>query len=102
MRIANSAPAARAFANPDARARTDGQVVASRKTAGIQAGPLEWLDVSLPHTNDHQLPRVLLIGHSITRGYYPDAEKALAGRAYVARLRTCRPGLTSLDSLPIN
>jgi hypothetical protein len=56
--------------------------------------------VSLPHTNDHQLPRVLLIGDSITGGYYSDVEKALAGRAYVARLSTSRPGLTSLDSHP--
>jgi lysophospholipase L1-like esterase len=29
---------------------------------------------------------VLLIGDSITRAYYPEVEKKLAGRAYVARL----------------
>ena len=33
-------------------------------------------------------PRVLLIGDSITRGYYPGVEKRLAGKAFVARLTT--------------
>ena len=35
---------------------------------------VEWIDVWLPHTNDDKLPRVLLIGNSITRGYYPKVE----------------------------
>lgn len=51
---------------------------------------IEWLDVWLPHTNDHDLPHVLLIGDSITRGYGPIVEKALAGRAYVGRLATSK------------
>ena len=59
-------------------------------TAQVSREDIEWLDVWLPHTNDHKLPRVLLIGDSITRGYYPDVEKALAGRAYVARLSTSK------------
>lgn len=51
---------------------------------------VEWLDVWMPHTNDDKLPRVLLIGNSITRGYYPKVEKLLNGKAYVARLTTSK------------
>jgi lysophospholipase L1-like esterase len=51
---------------------------------------IEWLDVWLPHTNDHDLPHVLLIGDSITRGYGPEVETVLAGRAYVGRLATSK------------
>ena len=51
---------------------------------------IEWLDVWLPQTSDRKLPRVLLIGDSIARGYYPEVEKALAGRAYVGRLTTSK------------
>lgn len=58
--------------------------------ANISREDIEWLDVWLPHTNDAQLPRVLLIGDSITRGYYPDVEKALGTRAYVGRLSTSK------------
>ena len=48
----------------------------------------EWLDVWLPDTNARDLPRVLLIGDSITHGYYPEVRAHLKGRAYVARLTT--------------
>lgn len=51
---------------------------------------IEWLDVWLPNTNDRALPRVLLIGDSITRGYYKPVESALAGKAYTARLTTSK------------
>ena len=34
------------------------------------------------------LPRVLLIGDSITRGYFGDVERRLEGKAYCARLTT--------------
>jgi lysophospholipase L1-like esterase len=60
---------------------------------------IEWLDVWMPYTNDSALPRILLIGNSITRGYYPEVQKALSGKAYVARLTTSKsvgdPGLLS-------
>ena len=49
---------------------------------------IEWCDVWISHANETNLPRVLLIGDSITRAYYPEVEKKLAGRAYVARLST--------------
>lgn len=51
---------------------------------------IEWCDIWLPHANvtDAKLPRVLLIGDSITRGYYPAVEKRLGGKACVGRLAT--------------
>lgn len=58
---------------------------------------IEWLDLWMPKTNEMGLPRVLLIGNSITRQYYPEVEKQLEGKAFVARLSTSKslgdPGL---------
>ena len=51
---------------------------------------IEWLDVWLPNTNSHDFPRVLLIGDSITRGYGPQVEADLRGKAYVGRLATSK------------
>ncbi len=47
---------------------------------------IEWCDIWISHANEANLPRVLLIGDSITRAYYPEVEKHLAGKAYVGRL----------------
>ncbi len=47
---------------------------------------IEWCDLWISHANETNLPRVLLIGDSITRAYYPEVEKNLAGKAYVGRL----------------
>src|SRR5258708_36742591 len=47
---------------------------------------IEWCDIWISHANETKLPRVLLIGDCITRAYYPQVEKHLEGRAYVARL----------------
>jgi hypothetical protein len=47
---------------------------------------IEWCDIWISHANETNLPRVLLIGDSITRDYFPEVEKHLAGRAYVGRL----------------
>lgn len=65
--------------------------------AGVPALPasivrenIEWLDVWLPDTNRHSLPRVLLIGDSITRSYTKQVEANLKGKAYVARLATSK------------
>jgi len=49
---------------------------------------IEWCDIWIPQANQSALPRVLIIGDSITKGYYPGVEKRLAGKAYVARLST--------------
>ena len=47
---------------------------------------IEWCDLWISHANETNLPRVLLIGDSITRAYYPEVEKNLAGKVYVGRL----------------
>jgi hypothetical protein len=47
---------------------------------------IEWCDIWISHANETNLPRVLLIGDSITRAYYPAIEERLAGKAYVGRL----------------
>lgn len=51
---------------------------------------IEWLDIWAPHTNESDLPRVLLLGHSITRLYGPSVDSILEGKAYVTRLATSK------------
>jgi hypothetical protein len=51
---------------------------------------IEWLDVWVPGNSNKTLPKVLLIGDSITRGYYGGVESALKGKAVVARLTTSK------------
>src|SRR3954471_16722763 len=50
----------------------------------------EWLDVYITNTNAAGLPRILLIGDSITREYHSVVEKALKGKAFVGRLATSK------------
>jgi len=59
---------------------------AEPKSTGYGRESIEWCDLWISHANETNLPRVLLIGDSITRGYYSDVEKNLAGKAYVGRL----------------
>lgn len=47
---------------------------------------IEWCDIWISHADETNLPRVLLIGDSITRAYYPEVAENLAGRAYVGRM----------------
>jgi hypothetical protein len=59
------------------------------------AGPpsreaIEWCDIWVSHANETKLPRVLLIGDSIVRDYYPEVERRLSSKAFVARLSTSR------------
>lgn len=42
---------------------------------------IEWTWAAKPDAPDPALPNVLLFGDSITRGYYPEVAKLLAGRA---------------------
>jgi len=51
---------------------------------------IEWCDVWITHGTEHELPRVLLIGDSITRAYYKEVEQKLQGTAYVGRLATSK------------
>ena len=44
---------------------------------------IEWSDIWIPGANKTDLPHVLLIGNSITRGYYGKVEAALKEKAYV-------------------
>jgi hypothetical protein len=46
---------------------------------------IEWTDIWVTDADKDDLPRVLLIGDSITRGYFGEVEKQLAGTAYCAR-----------------
>ena len=48
----------------------------------------EWCDIWIAQADQAGLPRVLLIGDSITRGYYPEVANRLSGKAAVARLAT--------------
>ncbi len=51
---------------------------------------IEWCDIWFTDANKDALPRVLLIGDSIARGYFPEVESALADRAYCGRYTTSR------------
>ncbi len=51
---------------------------------------IEWCNVWITHGTEHALPRVLLIGDSITQAYYGQVEAKLAGKAYVGRLTTSK------------
>jgi hypothetical protein len=59
-------------------------------TAPPSRESIEWCDIWISHANETNLPRVLLIGDSIARDYYPEVAKRLAGKAFVARLTTSR------------
>ena len=77
---------------------------------------IEWLDVWVPGNGNRKLPKVLLIGDSIARGYYGEVERRLEGKATVGRLTTSKslgdPGLiaevqlvlsqTSFDVVHVN
>jgi hypothetical protein len=56
----------------------------------IQRENIEWTDVWFPNSNDRDLPRVALIGDSITRAYFAEVESNLKGKAYCARIATSK------------
>jgi len=51
---------------------------------------IEWIDIWVTNADKDDLPRVLLVGDSITRGYFSAVEKQLAGKASCARLTTSK------------
>lgn len=51
---------------------------------------IEWIDVWVTDADKTALPRVLLVGDSIARGYFGGVEQQLAGKAYCARLTTSK------------
>ena len=50
----------------------------------------EWCNIWVSHADKSDLPRALMIGDSISVGYFSDVEKQLSGKAYAARLSTSR------------
>lgn len=63
---------------------------AAESNAAPARESIEWCDIWISHANETNLSRVLLIGDSIARDYYPEVERRLAGKAFVARLATSR------------
>ena len=65
----------------------------------IRREPVEWSDVWVAGGDRSDLPRVLLVGDSIVKGYYSVVEQELKGRALVARFATsksiCDPSFMS-------
>lgn len=51
---------------------------------------IEWIDIWVTDAEKNELPRVLLVGDSIARGYYDGVDRELRGRAYCARLTTSK------------
>ena len=57
----------------------------------IRREKIEWCDMWVRGADDAgDLPRVLLVGDSITRSYYPVVERILSGRLECARLTTSK------------
>jgi hypothetical protein len=56
----------------------------------VRREDIEWCDVWMPNMNRSHLPRVLLIGDSITRAYFKGVEQNLRGKAYCARVATSK------------
>ncbi len=67
--------------SPIVRAEPQPDGSAKQRLEGI-----EWCDIWQPNQTKSGLPRVLLIGDSITRAYYPTVQKQLEGKALVDRL----------------
>ena len=68
-----------------------GQTKASRPTILLEK--VEWTWADRAETIDPALPNVLLVGDSITRAYFPDVTKLLAGKANVYLFATsCASG----------
>ena len=66
---------------------------------------IEWANFWWEHAPDTKLPRVLLIGDSITNGYHGDVARLLKGKANVDMLATsasiCDPSLIAQVKLAV-
>jgi len=51
---------------------------------------IEWIDIWVTDADKEELPRVLFVGDSITRGYFGAVEKQLAGKASCTRQTTSK------------
>jgi lysophospholipase L1-like esterase len=63
---------------------------ASADEPRISREAIEWCNIWIPEANESKLPRVLLIGDSITQGYYPKVAEQLKDKASVARITTSK------------
>lgn len=61
-----------------------------RPAADAPLEHIEWCDVWVTGADTDELPRVLLVGDSITRGYFQEVERRLAGKANCARVTTSK------------
>ena len=71
-------------------ATTAGAAATHAEEPHIARESIEWCNIWIPDANGTKLPRVLLIGDSITQGYYPQVADKLKGKASVARLTTSK------------
>ncbi len=62
----------------------------SASTNRVLREQIEWCDTWVTDADKDDLPRVLLLGDSITRGYFKDVETRLAGKAHCARVTTSK------------
>lgn len=65
-------------------------IFAQGKQNEVKYEGTEWTNIWIPSANKSDLPRVLLIGDSITQGYYNFVKDSLQGKAYVAYYTTSR------------
>src|SRR5208282_584152 len=67
-----------------------GMMVSERALAkeNPQLEKTEWNDIWVYDATQNDLPRVLLVGDSIVRGYFDATRKDLTGKAYCARYAT--------------
>lgn len=54
----------------------------------VRREKIEWCDIWITNADQGTAPRALLIGDSISRGYYPVVEKALGDKVSLGRLAT--------------
>lgn len=60
----------------------------SASAPDIRRESIEWCNIWVPDATTAGVPRVLLIGDSISMGYYEGVQRRLSGKALVARLST--------------
>ena len=65
-----------------------GTIRAGQSKAKLPLENTEWTDIWITNADQDNLPRVLLVGDSITHGYFSEVEKVLDGKASCARYTT--------------
>ena len=63
-----------------------GGIATANSQTAVQRETIEWCNLRWDNTNDQKLPRVLLIGDSISIGYTVPVRGLLAGKANVHRV----------------